>query len=208
MIVLIALALEQVPASPGRIDVKVVAFAEGGIQQRINAADIVFGWDPQDLRLIGLDNAGAIDSTCTCIPPAAQDYTECNESDPPSDGDAIMWWLSPLTGIPVNIGEPVLLTTIQFERVRPFAQSTVRLIPGVVHAYPAITKVYGSNVPGTPVTGTLTDVVVDGCACDLSGDGMIGAEDLAQSLAGWAGGEQLAQILSQWGPCPYRGDDA
>lgn len=205
---LIALTLVQVPAPPGFIDVRVIASTEGAVPQRIQAADIVFGWNTNDLRLVGLDNTGAIDTTCSCIPPSSQDYTGANEADPPADGNAIMWWLSPLTGIPVFISEGSHLTTIRFERLRPFDASEVRLIPSLVVSYEARTIVYGSNVPGSNVTGVLTPAIVSGCECDLDGNGYVDAADLAQSLAGWGGGEQLAQILSAWGPCPYRGDDA
>jgi len=206
---LIALTLVQVPAPPGFIDVRVIASTEGAVPQRIQAADIVFGWNTDDLRLVGLDNDGAIPSTCTCIPSGPQgEYTGVNEAVPPADGDGMLWWLAPLTGIPVYIAGSTQITTIRFERLRPFEASEVRLIPSITVDYEARTIVYGSNVPGSNVTGVLTPAIVSGCECDLSGDGYVDAADLAQSLAGWNGGEQLAQILSAWGPCPYRGDDA
>lgn len=201
MTTLIAIMLTPVTALPNEVAVAVYAYTKEDAQ-RIQAADIVLGWEPADLRLIGLDNAGAIDTTCSCIPPSAQDYTGANEADPPSDGDAIMWWLGPLTGIPVYISEPALLTTVRFERLRPFESTEVRLIPSVTHAYPATTIVYGSDVPGSNVTGTLTNAFIAGRPADLDMDGEVGPSDLSIALSEWAGAETLALILSSWGPCP------
>jgi hypothetical protein len=182
-----------------RVDIRLVSTPA----ERIQAADIVFGWDTSKLRLVGVDAASAtLPNLMTGLPPASQDYTGTNEADPPADGTAILWWLSPLNGIPTMCDDDIA-ATIVFEALAPFASTEVALIPTITVAYQARTIVYGSNVPGSNVTGALTPATVIGCPCDLDGDNQVGAFDLALELADWRSGsaDRLAAILSDWGSC-------
>ena len=52
------------------------------------AIDMVLGWDPADLQLLGLTQSGSVQLLSSQFPSPASDYTGINEVNPPADGDA------------------------------------------------------------------------------------------------------------------------
>jgi hypothetical protein len=101
--------------------------------------------------------------------------------------------------------------------LRPFASTTVELVPTLTRTATADTVVYDGTVPGLDVTGTLTNAVVVQvvpCPADLDGNGSVDASDLALLLGQWGtmgsadidgsgvvDAGDLAQVLSSWGSC-------
>ena len=200
-IALLAAAGSHCIGSTVRVDIRL----SSSPAMRAHAADILFAWDPAVLRLVGADDAGAtVGNILFTIPSGAQgDYAEVNEVVPPADGTGLVWWLCPLNGLPTMIDADIVGSLV-FEVVAPFYSTSVAIVPTLQPAaYEARTVVYGSDTPGTPVTGSLAPATVYGCAGDLDGDAFAGPSDLALELANWraGSGDRLAAILAAWGPC-------
>ncbi len=217
----LALVGPTVPVSVKQtIDVKLRAIGEPNsslIGESFVAIDCILRWNPADLRLIGLANAGSVPLLGSYFPSPANDYTGINESSPPLDGDALYYALAPL-GAPVQVSASgVQVTTFRFRVLRPFASSTVEIVPTLTRTVTADTVVYDGTVPGLDVTGTLANAIVVQvvpCPADLDRNGSVDASDLAVLLGQWGtigsadidnsgivDAGDLAQMLSSWGSC-------
>jgi len=151
--------------------------------QSMAAMDVIFAWDPERLRLLGLDCTGAANWLYSGFP---DDPYGLNETIPPQDGDGLYTALSPL-GNPVHATpEGTLVTTFQFEALSVCDLTIVDILESA-GSPPAHTVVYSGDTPNTDVTGTLghaeVTIVCQLCPGDLNGDGVIDLIDLATLLA-------------------------
>lgn len=129
---------------------------------RLQAVDMAFGWNPKDLRLVGIstDNA-TVPNLIVDIPQIPWDFYGINEQDPPADGDGYFMWLSPLCGCATMIDTDVLGTLV-FERISDRI-SDVYVIPTAGPLYPMDTTVYASEIPGLNMTGNFFGCTVGNC---------------------------------------------
>ena len=134
------------------VGIGLYAVSDDASVQTLSAVDLVFGWDPGFLDLLGLDPTGAAPLLSSAFPGA--DPFGLNESVPPQDGDGLYLALA-------NLGSPVgatpggtLLTTFQFQTLGVTAGTVVEML--VSGGSPArATTVFDGNVPNLDVTGTL-----------------------------------------------------
>jgi len=147
--------------------------------QLMAAADVIFGWDPESLTLIGVDNTGAVPLLFSGLP--VVDPYHLNEALPPADGDGF-YLAYAFLGQPVEATpEGVLLTTFLFQAISVTPQTVVDVLAtgGSPQGH---TVVYDGAVPGLDVTGSLGEAVVTVRACgtmDVESDGDVDLEDYA-----------------------------
>lgn len=142
----------------GTVVVDVVARTDGE-SQRIVAADIAFGWDTRSATLLDVvTDRSTIPHLMAGLPPHGWDFYGANETIPPMDGDGYAVWLSPLNGIPVVITGKAVLFSFVFALHGDKALVDVRDV--ITHDYPLRTVVYGTDIPGLPVTGELGFCIV------------------------------------------------
>lgn len=192
----LALQVSQQNVQVGQmIEVQVMANAD--VPTRYLVADIVFGWDPTKLMFVDSSHDGShpyLWAAVSGVVPTEQDYTGCSEANPPADGDGMYYGYGVL-GAQWYISDPVQITKLKFVVLDNFTTTEVRLIPSVTHLTLARTIVYGSNVPGSNTTGTLTDVVIHGSKRgDVTGDGYVNAADLVAMLQGWNGDNMVLDL--------------
>lgn len=196
-----------------------------GFGEAFRVIDLFFSWNPQDLRLLGLDNTGAASgiSSSGFMSPSA-DFTGTNEAVPPADGTG--YFFAQCLWQPVYVStQGTLVSTLRFQVLRPFTTSRVDPIVSVPSSVgPQFTQVIDAALPGYVSTGTLRGAqMTQGgptpCPPDLSGDRVVESYDLSALLAAWGvvnspanlvrttsspavDGEDLAHMLAAWGPCP------
>jgi len=211
------------------IDVKVV-LRRSGLDSLLPAGhsfmalDLIFGWDPKHVELMGLSQAGAVTLMASYFPSVAADYTGINEANPPKDGDCLYYALAPIgTSVPVTEAG-VLVTTFKFKVVGEFVDTFVDVIPQLTVDFTANTVVYDGVVPALPVTGAFTSAVIHQlppCPADLDGNGQVDGGDLGMLLGVWGtgtgpadfngdgrvDGSDLGTLLGAWGICAGAGLD-
>ncbi len=177
-----AIDLEFRPAAQG---VFVGTVAEIGLyvvsdstdDQLMAAADVILGWDPDYLRLLGNHQVGAVPLLVSGFP--AGDPYGLNEVVPPQDGDGL-YIAYALLGVPV-VATPggALLTTFRFEALAETSETVVAILPSAGSPL-GHTVVYDGTVPGLDVTGTLGAAAVTvAVPCgDLNCDGLVNAFDI------------------------------
>jgi hypothetical protein len=164
--------------------------------QRFIVADIAFTWNPQHLRLIGVDwlgnNPGVWDVQ-SGFPTSNNNAAVCcdlygiNEQVPPQDGTGLLFIYGQL-GYNLLVVQPEILGTLKFEVIGSFASTEVSAVPqlqgngGVQN-----TIVYGSSIPGLNVTGNNIPAILTSASLigDINGNGSVGSEDMAILLAAW-----------------------
>jgi hypothetical protein len=204
------------PAVIGQtVDVQVLVQANN--QTRITSCDLVFGWDTTKLEFVGIDNSNILEPLASFLPQGNWDYYGINETLPPADGNGLYYWLAPLTGIPVYITQqPSLLTTLKFKVLPNYTPTSVDILPEFTVFHTAETVIYGSDVPGMNVTGTLTNAPVNPVMGDFDYNGLVGSQDMAMLLVNWGsitlgpnpydldkdgqvGSGDLSLLLASWG---------
>lgn len=202
------------------IDVKLRATqnAPSFVGQSFVAIDCILRWNAQDLKLLGLTTSGSVPLLSSYFPNPSVDYTGINEVSPPQDGTGLYYALAQL-GNPVQVSTTgVQVTTFRFKVLRPFASSTVEIVPTLTVTAEADSVVYDGTVPGLDVTGSLGSATVTQtppCPADIDRSGTVDGADLATLLSQWgvAGtadlnasgmvdGSDLAILLNAWGACP------
>lgn len=175
------------------------------IPVRASSADLIIRWDPAVLRLDGLDPSTTTTPFTYLDFPGPKsllhDFSGINETIPPADGDALIYWLS-LLGTPVFWDDDIIVT-LNFTVIAPYTSTTISFIPALTYTgYPQETVLYGSMVPGTDVTGTLTNALLLCNPFDLNSDTKIDSFDLAILLNNWDTSSPaiLAGILNYWSP--------
>jgi hypothetical protein len=193
-----------------------------GFGEAFRVLDLYFSWNPQDLKLLGLDNTGAAPgiSGSGFMSPSS-DFTGTNEAVPPADGTG--YFFAQCLFQPVYVTtQGTLVSTMRFQVLRQFNASEVNPIVSVPSSLGIqYTQVIDAALPGYVSTGTLSGAqVTQGpqCPADLNGDGEVESYDLTQVLAAWGtvnspanlirsttspavDGEDLAFLLAAWGPC-------
>ena len=168
------------PLDEVRLGLYAVSDSEGN--QLMAAADVIIGWNPTLLLLMGNDNTGAVPLLFSGFP--ANDTSHINEVIPPQDGNGLyVAW--------ANFGQPVaatpsgtLLTTFQFRALALTPATVVAILPSAGSPV-GCTTVYGT-APGSVVTGTLgaATVVIQNCGDgDIDGDGNIEMDDAILLIA-------------------------
>jgi hypothetical protein len=172
--------------------------------QRYLVSDIIFSWDQTKLEFTGLNHIGS--HPLIWVPPSGMpcpagyvncegiggDYTLINEAIPPADGNGLYYGYGQLGYVFMVDLQPVQIVRLQFKVLQPFVETQIRILPEfitTVNNQPLINKtvVYGSNVPGLSVLGTITNAVITGIPVtgDFDGDGLVGASDMAILLGNW-----------------------
>lgn len=143
----------------------------------IAAAQVIFAWDPAELRLLGLSNAGAASLLTSGLP--SPDPYGLNEAPIPSDGNGLYLAFARL-GHALGVseeGESVLLTTLLFETLTPTTDAEVTILASA-GSPPGHTAVFDGARPNTDVTGTfagasLTVIPAPAAPLALLGAGVI-----------------------------------
>lgn len=197
--------------------------------QRYIVSDIIFGWDHTKLEFTGLNHVGS--HPLIWVPPSGMpcpagyqncagiggDYTLINEAIPPADGNGLYYGYGAL-GYVFMVDQPVQIVRLQFKVLQPFTETEVRILPQFDTIIQNKTVVYGGNVPGLSVLGTITNAVIVGApelTGDFNGDGTVGSADMAALLGNWGlssfnenpydldgdgvvGASDLAILVSNW----------
>jgi hypothetical protein len=167
--------------------------------QRYIVSDIIFGWDHTKLEFTGLNHVGS--HPLIWVPPSGMpcpagyqncegiggDYTLINEAIPPADGNGLYYGYGALGYVFMVDIQPVQIVRLQFKVIQPFTETEVRILPQFDTIIENKTVVYGGNVPGLSVLGTITDAVIVGAPLlgDFDGDGQVGSADMASLLGNW-----------------------
>ena len=166
--------------------------------QRYVVADIVFAWNPEHLQFLGISHVGshpliwtAFSGLPYCQPGQTSgcgDYYGLNELPIPQDGNGLYFGYN-ILGSMFIVSDPVQIVRFKFKALAPVSATEVQLLPQYTVNYTAKTIVYGGNIPGLGVTGTLTNAVVtivpQALVGDFDGDGMVGSSDMARLLGNW-----------------------
>jgi hypothetical protein len=116
------------------------------------------------------------------------DYTQINEAIPPADGNGLYYGYGALGYVFIVNQQPIQIVRLQFKVLESFVQTEVKVLPEYNTVIENKTVIYGSNIPGLSVLGTITDAVIFGTpapAGDFNGDGVVGSEDMAALLGNW-----------------------
>lgn len=201
-------------------EVAVYMASDSGEPQLVAAAQVMVGWLPEHLQLLGTHQDGAVELLSSGFP--ANDPYGVNESVPPQDGDGMYQALAPL-GMPAEaLPGGTLLTTVRFLAFEPAIDSPLLILPEA-GAPPGETVVYDGTTPNTNITGMLFSAsvtIVLSCPADLNGDELVNVFDLLVLLGQWGNcdapdgcaadlnGDEtinvfdLLELLGAWGACP------
>ena len=171
------------------IEVKLMVAAAAG-PQRFVVADVPFGWDNTKLQLLGV----SLDGSHIGVMPGystfpTNDYTWCNETIPPADGNGMLYVYGVLGYQWIVTQQPDQMVKFIF-RVIDTGTSEVVLFESLPlrPKYPASTVVLGCCFGGNDVTGTLTNATVTvSLPGDFNNDGVVNAADMGSLLANWGG---------------------
>ena len=128
--------------------------------QLFATADIMFGWSPSVLRLLGLDNTGAAPLFFSGFP---NDGGNVNEVIPPQDGTGYYAAWAPF-GHPVEATPAgTLVTTFRFLALASACPGSVVNVLEQAGSPPRRTVIYSGVIPNLNITGSLgsTSIIVD-----------------------------------------------
>jgi hypothetical protein len=166
--------------------------------QRYVVADIVFSWNPEHVQFLGISHVGshpliwtAFSGLPYCQPGQASgcgDYYGLNELPIPQDGNGLYFGYN-ILGSMFIVSNPVQIVRFKFKALSSVSATEIKLLPEYTVYHTAKTIVYGGNIPGLGVTGTLTNAIVTVVPANISGDldgnGFVGPSDMALLLANW-----------------------
>jgi hypothetical protein len=185
--------------------------------QRYVVADIYFEWDPNVIQLdsVSFDTAHPlIWDAFSGFPGPDVDYSGVNEAPVPQDGNAVVYIYN-LLGANFIVDQPTEIGRLKFNPLVAGYETTVNILKNIHIAYPVRTVIYGSNVPGVPVTGTLTGATLVKVMGDVNNDMVVNSQDMTTLLANWGvvsftnnpcdldgngqiGSEDLLIMLNNW----------
>jgi hypothetical protein len=194
-----------------------------GYGEATRGMDLYFGWNPDDLQLLGTANHAA-GFHASGLPAPSSDMTGFNETVPPQDGTG--WYsASAFTSVVVST-QGTRASSLVFRVKREFTSTQVIAIPSAPRiGQPGFqfSRVMDAAEPGYESTGTLVAAVISQgttstCAPDLNRDGVVDSPDLTILLAAWGivnspanivtsadsptvDGVDLGVLLAAWGPC-------
>lgn len=166
--------------------------------QRYVVADIVFSWNPEHLQFLGISHEGshpliwtAFSGLPYCQPGQSTgcgDFYGLNELPIPQDGNGLYFGYNILGSVFI-VSDPVQIVRFKFKALTSVSETEVKLLPEYTVNHTAETVVYGGNIPGLTVTGSLTNALVTvspiALIGDFNGDGSVGSKDMASLLANW-----------------------
>lgn len=131
------------------VEVRLLASSDDDQVALAAAIDAILAWESTALLLTGTSQAGAVPLLFSGFPGAS----DLNESNPPTDGDALYTALAPL-GDPIDaLPGGTLITTFVFEAVAETPNATIDLLPSLDGEE---TVVFDGMIPNLDVTGSLT----------------------------------------------------
>ncbi len=194
------------------VNLGLYAVSDSAEDQSLSAVELVFGWDPTHLQLMGLSQSGAVSLLYSGFPTSGD--CDLNEEVPPQDGDGFYRaWAH--FGDPVDATpEGTLLTTFQFEALVGTSAPAEVLMLNSSGSGDCRTVVIDGDIPGLDVLGELYDAAVTiTCAnsseCD---DGLFcnGAEacdgDSCVAGADPCPGQWCDEVADVCVDCPSNGD--
>ncbi len=134
------------------VEIGVYVVSDSAENQLMAAAQIIVGWEPAHLRLIGLSQAGATPLLSSSFP--RPDPYGINEAQPPQDGTAMYVGLARLQEPVAATPEGTLLTTLLFEALSETPSTPVQALESAGNP-PGETIIFDGVTPNTDVTGTL-----------------------------------------------------
>lgn len=172
--------LEWRPAEPRVVEGELFSLDLHAVSDEpvsINAARVIFAWDPTVVELLGTSEVGGQWAQSGLV---ENDPWGINESIPPADGDGVWEAYAPLgESIPID-QNGVLLTTFEFQA----GMTTATLVEVLAEAGSptADTVVLDAVIPNFNLLGNLglpalVDIV-EPCEGDINGDGSTGFNDL------------------------------
>jgi hypothetical protein len=181
---------QSIPSTVGHTFVVQLMMNAATTNQRYLVSDIVFGWNPKHIELIGVNHEGSHpmiwDSVSGLPTGQGGDYYGLNEVMPPADGNGLYFGYAELGQHLLVTNEQVKIVNFIFRVVGRFDTTEVSLIPELTIDYPAKTVVYGSYIGGMKVTGTLTNATIDAfIPGDFDNDGVVGSNDMTNLLGNW-----------------------
>jgi hypothetical protein len=191
-------AQNDAPVSVGETFEVALMMSAATTPQRYVVADVVFSWNPEHLQFLGISHVGSHPLIWTsfsglpyCQPgqtTGCGDYYGLNELPIPQDGNGLYFGYN-ILGSMFIVSDPVQIVRFKFKALAPVSATEVQLLPEYTVNHTAKTIVYGGNIPGLGVTGTLTNAVVtivpQALVGDFDGDGMVGSSDMARLLGNW-----------------------
>ena len=157
-----AINIEFRPASQAvvvgdTVNVGLYVVSDSDEDQLLAAAQVILGWDPQFLQLLGNDDTGAVPLLSSGFP--ANDPFNLNEQVPPQDGDGLYVAFAPLGQPVAATPKGTLLTTFQFLALAETPKTPVDILETGGDPQ-GETIVFDGTIPNLDVTGTLTGAVV------------------------------------------------
>lgn len=193
---LIAVPTESAVSVGDVFEVPIMVGAQS-LPQRYIVSDIVFGWNPAELRFDGISHEGShplLWRDFSGLPFCAQgqtsgcgDYNSINEVMPPADGTGLYYGYN-ILGSVWMVSEPVQVVRLRFTVLAPFEQTTVSILPQAAGIGVHTTVVYGGSIAGLRVTGNLVSATIVGTGLpvgDINGDRVVDSEDLTIMLSAW-----------------------
>jgi hypothetical protein len=102
------------------------AVSDSGVNQLLSSAQVILGWDPAFLRLLGIDTTGAVALLSSGFP--ANDPFGINEVVPPQDGNGLYQAFAYL-GVSVSATPAgTLLTTFRFQALAVTPATVVAIL--------------------------------------------------------------------------------
>lgn len=197
----IDLALVNVSEQPVQVGDELTIRLEASAatsDQRYVVADVVFGWDPSKLEFLRVDHTyshpliWADFSGLPYCPPGQTtgcgDYYGLNEVLPPADGNGLYFGYNILGSYLLVSSQPVTIVDFKFKIIDAFSTTDVTIIPEITVNHPKRTVVYGSDIPGMDVLGSISGVTIVGPSAltgDFDRDGVVGPADMALLLGSW-----------------------
>jgi hypothetical protein len=186
---LIMVASDAPVAVGEQFEIPIMASAQDQ-PQRYVVSDIVFGWNPSQVRFDGISHEGShplLWREFSGLPTNNGDFNGINEVMPPADGTGLYYGYNILGSVWI-VTEPVQLVRLKFTVISQFTETAVTILPNATGIGTHDTVVYGSYIAGLPVTGNTYGATVIGVSPpegDINGDMIVDSGDLAIVLASW-----------------------
>lgn len=154
----------------------------GGRNEKFSQIDAVLRWDAGVLKLLRADNNGPYDWMFSGFPDDSVLDGLNNRLD---DGDAFYEAWRNFGSMPEATPAGLLLTTFEFQALAPKDRTEIVLVPE--YGEWSHTAVFDDEIPGYEITGDLGSAVLrispKQCRGDLTGDNIVGLEDLSLLLS-------------------------
>ncbi|MFH0980252.1 MAG: PEP-CTERM sorting domain-containing protein [Planctomycetota bacterium] len=147
----------QTVAVSDTVGIGMYAVSDSPASQSFSAIDLILGWDPVFLQLLGVDLTGAVPLLFSGFP--STDPYGLNEAVPPADGDGFYMAWAPFTGPVYATPAGVLVTTFQFAALGETPGTLADMLESAGSPL-GYTTVWDGEIENHPVTGTLDSALV------------------------------------------------